>query len=125
MNSVQSEDQKYYLRVWKASLAGLLGWSEHEIGDWIQTNCSSWAEGYAVYVHEPPEFWVIPALIPNSLRERIGAAEIAKLKREILTAIDEQNPKWFSPEYDWCSARLRINHVLSRYKAIKSDLLQM
>ena len=85
--------------------------------EWIEFNRTPWEQFYP-RVHELPEFWVIDALITERVIEKIGAAEKAKLKREIGYAISRGDFNHFyeAPEaYDWSAARRRIKEVFVKY----------
>lgn len=103
-----------YLSIWKRALPELLGCTKVQAEEWIKTNRLPWDE-YRHYRHEPPVFWVIDALISPKVIEKIGAAETAKLKRDILHAIEQGNLKWYSESYDWSAARQRIRVVFRGY----------
>lgn len=115
MNAEKTEDQKFYFHVWKVVLAELLGYTETQADEWIKLNRIPWDTYYQWYLHEPPEFWVLDALISSEIREKIGAAEVAELKRDIVQAIEQGNLGWFSETYDWSGARERIKKVFMNY----------
>jgi hypothetical protein len=58
---------------------------------------------------------VLDALISSETREKIGAAETAKLKADMVDAIEQGNFGWFSEAYDWSGARERIKKVFTKY----------
>lgn len=116
MNAEQIEDQKYYLRVWREVLFELLGYTPKQIDEWIKSNRGSWETSHAIYVSDFPEAWVVDALISQNVREKIGAAESAKLERDIVHAIEVGEPKWSKNQaYDWAAARQRIKKVFATY----------
>lgn len=96
-------------------MAELLGYTETQADEWIKLNLIPWDTYYQWYTHEPPEFWVLDALISPEIKEKIGAAEIAKLKRDIVQTIEQGNFGWFSENYDWSAARQRIKGIFGAY----------
>jgi hypothetical protein len=115
MNTKRIEDRQFYFQVWKKVLAELLGYTETQADEWIKLNRISWDTYYQWYIHEPPEFWVLDALISSEIREKIGAAEVAKLKSDIVQTIEQCNLGWFSETYDWSEARDRVKKVFTNY----------
>jgi hypothetical protein len=123
MKTERIEDQRFYFQVWKKVLAELLGYTETQADEWIKLNRTSWDTYYQWYLHEPPEFWVLDALISSETREKIGAAEVAKLKRDIVQTIEQGNFGWFSESYNWSEARERIKKVFTNYGVSSHDKL--
>ncbi|HZV33030.1 MAG TPA: hypothetical protein VFB72_00520 [Verrucomicrobiae bacterium] len=141
MNEEMNKDQEYYVTIWKRTLSELLGWSAPQVDAWLEeifhqrlvvigwstpqvdawleSNRGSWEKSHAVYVHEPPEYWVIDALILEALRQKIGALNVAKLKRDIVQEIELSNPRWFSEEYNWSAARSRIDRLFETYNQLQ------
>jgi hypothetical protein len=116
MNAQQAEVQEFYLEVGEKVLSELSGFTKRQINAWMKTRCGDWDKGYHSYVHQRPEFWVIDALISDRVANKIGGAETAKLRHDILHAIEKGNPKWpRNRAYDWAAARRRIKRVFSAY----------
>ena len=116
MNAEQIKDKEFYQHVWAEVLFQLLGYTPERIDEWITSNRVSWEKSHAVYISDFPEAWVVDALISQNIRDKIGAAEAAKLKRDIVHAIELGNPKWSLNEaYDWPAARQRIKEVFADY----------
>jgi hypothetical protein len=115
MDTKRIEDRIFYFKVWKRVLAELLGYTEAQSDEWIKLNRIPWDTYCRWYLHEPPEFWVLDAMISSEIREKIGAAETAKLKADMVDAIEQGNCGWFSESYNWSEARERIKRVFTDY----------
>jgi len=116
MNSEQIEDQKFYTHVWREVLTKVFGYTGPQVDEWIKSNHTEWDEYHAVFVSEFPEYWVLDAVISDAIRQKIGAAQTNRLKRDIVDAIEIGSPKWCSNEsYDWAAARERVKNVFAIY----------
>jgi hypothetical protein len=102
-----------YLEEWIAVLKNLLGWTEDETVAWAQKKHAEDLRGKNVWFnHEYPCYYIVDLLVPKDkiiLVARIGESKfLGKIQR----AIYHQNAKPLCPDYDWDTARQRVNDVL-------------
>lgn len=108
---------------WVIAMRELLGWGEERTLRWSE----KWEEYVrqnppsttGAFLHEAPAYYILPLLMPRSLRRRIGRGEInmSSVDTDLQRAIENrQGLRCYSdPEYDWAAARSRVEAVLAGY----------
>jgi hypothetical protein len=109
-----------YLRAWSNILSVFLGWTKERIDRWAST----WEEGLnssaseikGWFYHETAEYYVVPFLIPDTLRRRLTPIELNHLGERLQRAITLGNSRIeFADDYDWYAAKGRVEAVLGEY----------
>ncbi len=64
----------YYLGIWRAMLRAILQWPAEESMAWIKDHIDvdSLDDPHDLYYHETPQYWILSALVPTSLRQRLS-----------------------------------------------------
>jgi hypothetical protein len=109
-----------YLMVWSNILTVFLGWSNEELEKWSRkwddglNNATAEFRGW--FYHETAEHYVIPLLIPETLRRRLSAVERNVLVGRLQWAITQGDSRVeFAESYDWRAAKSRVEAVLIEY----------
>ena len=111
-----------YLRVWSNILAVFLGWPTEEIEKWS----SKWEDGLnnatpefkGWFYHEAAEYYVIPLLIPDTLRRRLSQPPSTETgwPERLQWAITQGDSRIeFADGHDWHAAKARVDAVLLDY----------
>jgi hypothetical protein len=76
-----------YLKFWRVSLKQLLGWSEEQISEWTEQFEQDLRDLEYEFVRQDPLAYIIPAVIPAEIQEKMSPGKLAKLHEEIRSAI--------------------------------------
>jgi hypothetical protein len=108
-----------YLKVWYNFLRFFLGWPTDQINRWAV----KWEDGLnnkaygGLFYHDTALSYVVPLLIPDRLRERLGFGEFNRLCERLETAIVERNSEFvLASTYDWEAAKHRVESILAEYE---------
>ncbi len=97
-----------------------LGWPTEEIEKWA----SKWEDGLSNantespgwFYHETAEYYVIPLLIPATLKRRLSAIDRNQLTARLQRAIAQGDSRVeFADGHDWNAAKARTEAVLQEF----------
>jgi hypothetical protein len=106
---------------WAKILGELLGWSVSQADAWTMRYDEFITDYYATFRHETLVYYLIPALIPESLRTRLEPHDMTILESRIQHAIEHMGgfpaAKAIVRDntYDWAAARDRLQAILAEY----------
>src|SRR5436305_1335345 len=114
---VNNNLKEYYLLIWKNLFREFLGWTEKETLDWAEKTgkLAFLADPDDMIYHQIPQYWAIQALVPNTLKNKLPALELADLKSRMLTALLTENKFFPSEDTDWEPYRQKIEQILGEY----------
>lgn len=116
-----------YVGVWRQLLCGWLGWPAERFNAFV----SRWeaelsGSGNGLFYHNDELYYVLRFLVPDELAEQLSQQrtgrhynDLAALQSALGDAITGRpvSPSWGTPDFDWPSARKRVEAVLARYGA--------
>src|SRR5574341_329115 len=80
--------RRRYLTIWKEVLGAFLGWSEARVISWAETVWGAWIGDLEdLFFEQPPVYWALPAIIPDSLKTRLTSDEMDELLGKLLIAL--------------------------------------
>ena len=114
--SVQELNKRRYIRTWRKALRELLLWPKADIDKWVERSAKRFDSPYSLVTTETPPYWIVGAIIPESLKEQIAGPELVRLGYALEDAILNRKTTWKcdSPA-DIAATRTRLNKVLARY----------
>ena len=118
LQSIQNEEGRHYVRTWIKALNIILNWPESRVLKWAE----KWLEGLnnvdslSMFYNRTPAYYLTSLMISDRLRNRLPSYEVAHLREQLLTAID-QNKSFCDedPAFDWNLVRERVLAVLADY----------
>lgn len=112
----QRNKRQYYVEMWKGMLQQLLGWSENQAMRWISQYEPLLDDPESLVYHQPPQYWVAPAMIPDEIKHRLSPLEAISLRNRVLAVFDDSNHYWFPPDTDWRVYKDRISGILLEFR---------
>ena len=115
-NEITTEMGRIYWRFWHAGLRGLLGWSDERISQWAERFRHPLNDAHSPLFNYTAANIMAQVLIADELRQRISNEGRLDLEKKIEDALNK--PDAFPEEaknYDWQSARERIQRILREY----------
>ena len=107
--------EESYLAVWKRLLNDILGWSEPEVLAWAKKYDNYLKNPEDIFYHEDPQYWVVSALVPTAVNERLSPGQRSRLRKEIL---DVLGVKMYLADYldvDWKHYKDSIDVIVEKY----------
>ena len=84
--------QERYLKYWKASLKGLLGWSEEQVVDWAKQFAQDLHDMEYDFYRQDPISYIIPFLVPEEMRKTLSQRDLAIVHSRIWIAVRGDHP---------------------------------
>ena len=107
-----------YLKEWAILLKNLLGWPEEKTNTWVQEHHADDLEGKNwCFERERACYYVVSLLVPEDKKMSLLRFGVDKFINKVEMAIYYQNNDPLDPDYDWISARRRVNGVLKEIEA--------
>lgn len=106
-----------YLRAWHNTLGAFLNWPADRIDRWA-ARWETWLnnETTSFFYHDTALSYVVPLLIPDTLRDRLDVGEFNRLQCRIEHAISLGNSALeMAPAHDWSEAKERVESILREY----------
>jgi hypothetical protein len=103
-----------YVSVWARLLTVLRGYSPEEAQQWAEPFVRDHLE---LTLHEPPAYWVAPAMVPPEFRATLSSQELEQLHSDVQFAIDQGDSAWdLSSDAELVQVRERVNAVLDSHR---------
>lgn len=133
-NREGTETAQSYIRTWRRILVGWLQWPEHRFDAWVRAWQSELLkQDSGLFYHEDALYYVLPLLVPERLAETFTSYPSDRSLTllwhlELEPAIkrpEGDTLPWHMPDFDWESAKRRVQAVLEKYGAdlpLKSEV---
>jgi hypothetical protein len=111
------DNARYYLAMWKSLLRAFLGWSEERVMKWADDTkmLAALQNPDDILFNRPPQYWVVGALIPTSLRSRLTGTALMELQKRIFDVFRDEHDYEFPVDVDWMPYRDKVNNILGEY----------
>lgn len=105
---------QYRLWIWRGVLREL-GWPDIAIVAWAEQYREE-AKAPGWFYHEPASYYLVDAVVPERLEQRLSRQELAQLRREIMAALEDKMPTQYdSRNYDFKPTADHVREILNRY----------
>jgi hypothetical protein len=127
--SLKRED---FMKFWRVSLRGLLGWSDDQVSDWAKQFEQDLKDLEYEFVRQDPISYIIPMIIPAEMQKRMSPGKLGQLYLDIYMAItgdptmamSKDLPDDELPPANWCrELRDKISLGKQRGEILGSDNL--
>jgi hypothetical protein len=110
----------YYIRTWHEMLSAFLGWTDQQTERWLEAHIvlNEMDNPDDLYYHESPQYWVLSALIPESLQGRLAPKQCAELRSRLLLAFKDEHFYWFPLGSNWLPFKEKVEEILREYRVL-------
>jgi hypothetical protein len=112
--------QAYNLAIWEELLGAFLGWSRTMVRQWAQETYFRHLvdpdDPEDIFYHDPPQYWIVMTLIPQTLRDKLSQRELYDLDAHILRAFDDHHRYHFPIGTDWHPYREKVSAILREFQ---------
>jgi hypothetical protein len=126
MHGELAGQRQHYLAAWRSILIGWLGWSPDRFDRWVarwDVDLNDAGDGW--FYHEDELYWILQLLVPDDLAFRLQQQRTRRMHNDLADVLfGEVRPAimggprqvtWRTPEYDWGTAKKRVEDVLASY----------
>lgn len=118
MDSEQEIVRHQYLTFWEQGLRRLGGWDPERVEKWMSTVGSSLISNDWTY-HEEPIYWIVPHLLPESVRAWRGLPLVNAINTVAFKVAGFPNRLKSLETFDWDSAEKRFREAIAELRPVE------
>lgn len=121
IKGIKYKEGRTYARTWVNALNVLLGWPEERTLAWAEQYRTDLNDENNLFFHRTPSYYLIKLIVPETLKESLGARERLELRNLLLINIERDGIFCCDrPSFDWRLVKRRIARVLRQVELLKA-----